>query len=146
MEIHLSRLIPGVFSMAAGLLGFRLVVEFIRGEYAIADEIRPLASLYRPSADWMTSERLQREFDAWSRNGYYPPRIEGRCETDGERFRPEWSPLPANTRFMTWWGMTRRDYERNGRAYTASGFSLESSTQYTDCRGVEKVQATWLRR
>lgn len=123
-----------------------IVLAAMAGVLVIADEVRPLASLYRPSAEWMTSERLQREFDAWSRNGYYPPRIEGRCETDGERFRADWTPLPPNTGFLTWWGITRRDYERNNRTCTASGFSLESTTRYTDCSGVEKLQATWLKK
>lgn len=122
------------------------VVAAAIGLLAIAYEAGPLAGLYRPSAQWMTFERFQRELNVWPGNGYYPPRIEGRCGTDGEQFRSDWKPIAPNTRFTAWFRLTRRDYERKSREYAASGYSLESTTQYTDCSGVEKVQATWLKR
>ncbi|MBI3370872.1 MAG: hypothetical protein HY017_03815 [Betaproteobacteria bacterium] len=131
---------------AGHVVAVATVLAAAAGLLAIVDEVGSLAGLYRPSAEWMTSERLQREFDAWSRNGYYPPRIEGGCGKDGERFRADWKPLPPNTGFLTWWGITRMNYERKNREYAASGFSLESTTQYTDCSGIEKVQATWVRK
>ncbi len=94
----------------------------------------------------MTGERFQREFNVWSRNGYYPPRIEGRCGADGEKFRSDWKPIAPSARFWAWYGMSRRDYERRNREYTASGFPLESTTQHIDCSGVERFQAIWLKK
>lgn len=102
-------------------------------------------SIMAPSADWMTRERYQRELDAWSMS-HYPPAIEGRCAGGREAFRSDWLPIPPHTRFMTWYNLTRGDYERKSIEYAASGYTLESTTQYTDCAGVAKFQATWLKR
>jgi hypothetical protein len=102
-------------------------------------------SIMAPSADWMTRERYQRELDVWSMS-HYPPAIEGRCAGGREAFRSDWQPIPPHTRFMTWYSLTRRDYERKSIEYAASGYTLESTTQYTDCAGVAKFQATWLKR
>jgi len=122
------------------------VLAAVMGFLAIVHEAGSPPSLYRPTEQWLTGERYQREFNVWSRNGYYPPRIEGRCGEDGEKFRSDWKPIAPSARFWAWYSMSRRDYERKNREYAASGFSLESTTQYTDCSGVEKVQAVWLKR
>ena len=102
-------------------------------------------SIMKPSATWMAPERYQREFDVWSMS-HYPPAIEGRCAGGREEYRSDWQPIPPRTAFMTWYGMSKRDYERKRSEYAASGYSLESTTRYTDCSGAEKVQATWLKR
>ena len=131
---------------AGQVLAAGSVLAAVIGFLAIAHQAGSPANLYWPASQWMTGERFQREFNVWSRNGYYPSRIEGRCGTDGEKFRSEWKPIAPSARFWAWYAMNRRDYERKNREYTASGFSLESTTQYTDCSGIEKVQAIWLKR
>ena len=102
-------------------------------------------SIMQPSAQWMASERFQRELDVWSMS-HYPPAIEGRCAGGREEYRSDWQPIPPNTRFIARWDMTARFYNLKNREYAAAGYALESTTRFTDCSGVEAVQATWLKR
>jgi hypothetical protein len=102
-------------------------------------------SIMQPSARWMASERYQRELDVWSMS-HYPPAIEGRCAGGREEYRSDWQPIPPNSRFIARWNMTSRFYDLKNREYTAMGYTLETSTRFTDCSGVETVQATWLKR
>jgi len=102
-------------------------------------------SIMQPSVRWMASERYQRELDAWSMS-HYPPAIEGRCAGGHEEYRSDWQPMPPNSRFIARWNMASRFYDLKNREYTAMGYTLETSTRFTDCSGVETVQATWLKK
>ncbi len=101
--------------------------------------------LMAPSAAWMTRARFQRELDVWSMS-HYPLAIEGRCAGGAEEYRSEWASIPPQTRFMAWYAMSGRHYEMKIREYAAQGYALESTTQYADCAGAAKHQATWLKK
>ena len=103
------------------------------------------AGILEPATGWMARERFARELDAWGSNGYYAVVIEGRCAQGGDEYRPDWKPIPTKTSFMTWYAMTPRHYQTRNTEYTASGYKLESTSEFTDCRGATSVQATWLK-
>lgn len=99
-----------------------------------------------PRAQWMTSVQYQRDFDARAPKGFYPREVEGRCEAGSEKYLPDWRPLPRGAAFFHYFGMTREGYDSRNRDYLARGFSLVSAKHFTDCSGVKRYQATWLRR
>lgn len=99
-----------------------------------------------PSSQWLTSAQLQREFDIWTRKGFYPREFEGRCEIDVEKFRADWKATPAGAMFFAYFGLSRQDYERKNREYGSSGYSVESVNQSEDCAGIDKYHAIWLKR
>jgi hypothetical protein len=103
------------------------------------------ASLFAPSAEWMTTERFRREFAAWSRS-HYPASIEGRCADGREEYRSEWTPVPEGTGYYAWYGVGRAWFDRRNREYAAQGFQLAAGSQFVDCAGAERFQGTWIRR
>jgi len=94
----------------------------------------------------MTSAQYQRDFDARAPKGFYPREVEGRCEVGSEKYLPDWTPLPRGAGFLHYFGMTREGYDNKNREYVAQGFSLVSVKRFRDCSGVQRYQATWLRR
>lgn len=101
--------------------------------------------VFAPSSEWLSRPRFQREFDVWSAS-HYPSSIQGRCAEGQELYRADWEPLPYGARFYSWYGMDRATFEKRGREYGVHGYRLEGGTQFSDCRGVERFQGTWLRR
>jgi hypothetical protein len=102
------------------------------------------ASLFAPSAGWMSGERFNREFAAWSPS-HYPASIEGRCAGGREEYRSEWIPVPDGARYYAWYGMGGDWLDRRSREYAAQGFRLEASSRFVDCAGAPRFQGTWLR-
>lgn len=121
----------------AAVLAVVLVVAAIVAVYA-----------YRPAprSEWMTSAQYQRDFDTRAPKGYYPQEVEGRCEAGSEKYLPDWRPQPPGAGFFSYFGLTREGYDNKNREYVAQGFSLVSVKHFRDCSGVERYQATWLRR
>jgi hypothetical protein len=106
------------------------------------------AYAYRLGArsEWMTSAQYQRDFDTRAPKGFYPQEVEGRCEAGSETYLPDWKPQPPGAAFFSYFGMTREGYDNKNREYAAQGFSLVSVKHFSDCSGVERYQATWLKR
>jgi len=106
------------------------------------------AYAYRPGSrsEWMTSAQYQRDFDTRAPKGFYPHEVEGRCEGGSEKYLPAWKPQPPGAAFFSYFGMPREGYDNKNREYVAQGFSLVSVKHFTDCSGVERYQATWLKR
>ncbi len=99
-----------------------------------------------PGSQWMTSAQFQREFDARAQKGFYPHQLEGECQSDGEKFRADWKANPSGAFFYAYYGMTRQDYDRRNQEYSSKGYSLESVNHFKDCSGIDRYQATWLKR
>jgi len=106
------------------------------------------AFAYRPGPgpEWLTSAQYQRDFDTRAPKGFYPQDVEGRCEAGGEMYLPDWKPQPAGAAFYSYFDLTREGYDNKNREYTAQGYSLVSMKHFKDCSGVERYQATWLKR
>lgn len=106
------------------------------------------AYAYRSAArsQWMTSAQYQRDFDTRAPKGFFPQEVEGRCEAGSEVYLPDWKPQPPGAAFLSYFGMSREGYDNKNREYLAQGFSLVSVKHFRDCSGVERYQATWLRR
>lgn len=106
------------------------------------------AKAYRavPGAQWMTSAQYQREFDARARDGFYPHQLEGECQSGAEKFRADWKAIPPGAAFLAHHGMTRQDYERRDQEYRSKDFAPGPLKQFKDCSGVDRYQATWLKR
>ena len=99
-----------------------------------------------PQFQGMTSAQYQREFDTRAQKGFYPHEVEGECQSDGEKFRAEWKAIPSGASFFAHHGMTRQDYERRNQEYPSKGYSLVSVKHFKDCAGIDRYQATWLKR
>ncbi len=106
------------------------------------------AKAYRtvPGSQWMTSAQYQREFDARAREGFYPHEVEGKCQSGAEKFRADWKATPPGAAFFAHHGMTRQDYERRDQEYRSKDFAPGPLRQFKDCSGVDRYQATWLKR
>ena len=99
-----------------------------------------------PRHQWMTSAQYQREFDTRAQKGFYPHEVEGECQSDGEKFRADWRAIPSGASFLAHHGMTRQDYDRRNHEYPTKGYALGSVNQFKDCSGIDRYQATWLKR
>ena len=96
--------------------------------------------------DWLTSAQYQHAFDKSVRDGFYPDKVEGRCENDSEQFRAEWKGIPLGAGFVSHHAMTKESYETRNQEYVSTGYILESVGKFKDCSGTERYQATWLKR
>ena len=99
-----------------------------------------------PNSQWITSAQYQREFDTRGPEGFYPHAVEGECQGGGVKFRPDWETIPSGASFFAHHDMTRQDYERRDQEYRSKGYALESVKHFKDCSGIDRYQATWLKR
>lgn len=97
-------------------------------------------------SEWMSSYQYQQEFNAKSQNGFYPSLVEGKCTSAGERFRVEWKTIPPGAFFASHHGLSKETYESTNAYYSSQGYSLEFMNTFKDCVGVDRYQATWLKR
>ena len=99
------------------------------------------------SAEWITPQQYQEAFDKQVRQGFYPHKVEGRCERGGVQFHVEWKAFPLGSAgFFAHHGVTREFYENKNREYLSSGHALESLSSFTDCEGNELYQANWFKK
>jgi len=96
--------------------------------------------------EWMTPYQYQMAFESKGREGFYPFKIEGRCRDDSVELRSQWKKLPFGTGFYSYNAMTKDVYEKENREQTAKGYSLETLNRFRDCAGIERYQATWLKK
>ncbi len=99
-----------------------------------------------PVSQWLTSGQFQQEFNAVTRSGWYPHQVEGRCEAGSEKYRAQWKAIPVGASFFSHFGMTREGYDGRTQDYGGQGYSLVSLKQFRDCSGIDRYQATWLKR
>ncbi len=128
----------------AGAIGVAAAAAFAAITYQAAQVGWLSASVLAPSAAWMSGERFQREFTAWSAS-HYPASIEGRCAGGRDEFRSEWTGLPEGTAYYAWYGMGRDWFERRSREYAEKGFRLEANSRFVGCAGADLFQGTWLK-
>jgi hypothetical protein len=129
----------------AAVIGLAAAAAFAAITYQATQVGWLSASLFAPSTAWMSGERFQREFAAWSPS-HYPASIEGRCEAGREEYRSGWTSRPEGAGFYAWYGMNQSWFDRRTRELAARGFRLEASTRFVDCAGAERFQGTWIRR
>ena len=96
-------------------------------------------------SNWMTSAQYQQDFNTRANAGFYPHKVDGKCQSGIEEFRAEWRKTPSGDRFLAHHGIDRGAYDSKNREYTSKGFSLVFVTTFTDCSGVDRYQATWLK-
>jgi len=95
-------------------------------------------------AQWLTSTQYQQVFNEQVREGRYPKTVEGRCENGSEQFRADWGRIPSGAGFYSHHALTKALYEARNGEYVSHGYSLQSITNFEDCSGVERYQATWI--
>lgn len=97
-------------------------------------------------AEWLTAAQYQQAFDKQVREGFYPDKVEGRCESDSEQFHVKWKGIPLGADFVSHHAITREFYESKNQEYVSHGYSLESLNKFKDCSGRDRYQATWFKR
>ena len=107
---------------------------------------QPFSQANANSTEWLTSAEYQKTLNKKVKDGFYPSRVEGRCDNDYEQFRAEWKGIPLGTRFFSHHGLTKESYETRNQEYISKGYSLISITTFRDCSGTERYQATWFKK
>lgn len=160
-HLHLVDEAAGMAAIEKGRLGRSLMIAAT----ALAALAATVAALYQlglvagndrkgaqqqvkamPKSQWLTADQYQQEFNTWARRGLYPQAVEGRCETGGEKYRADWKAVPPGASFFSYFGMTREGYDRRNQEYGVQGYSLASLKQFSDCSGIDRYQATWVKR
>jgi hypothetical protein len=96
-------------------------------------------------AQWLTLAQYQQVFNKQVREGFYPKTVEGRCEKGSEQFRADWTGIPLGASFHSHHALTKAFYEARNEEYISHGYSLQSVTNFKDCSGMERYQATWFK-
>lgn len=101
-----------------------------------------------PAAEtgWLTSAQYQKKFDSMLAEGFYPSKVEGRCEKDAEQFKGEWQAMSLSTAFVSRHGITKDSYAFVSSELTEKGYELKHLYIFKDCGGLERYQATWTYR
>lgn len=120
----------------AKILALATAIGFIVASGAHADD----------QSKWLTSAQYQQVFNKQVRDGFYPEKVEGRCENGSEQFRAAWNGIPLDVTFVAHHAMTKQFYEGKNLKYGSLGYSLESANQFMDCSGMERYQAVWLKK
>jgi hypothetical protein len=95
--------------------------------------------------EWLTAAQYQQAFDKHVQEGFYPDKVEGRCESGSEQFHVEWKGIPLGVGFFSHHAVTKEFYERKNQEYVSKGYSLESLNKFKDCSGRDRYQATWFK-
>ncbi|HEY5894736.1 MAG TPA: toll/interleukin-1 receptor domain-containing protein [Chthoniobacterales bacterium] len=142
-----------VLALGGALLGTAVYVLWPmvgeREKHLSADSITSVTKqpvTVEGSAEWLTAAQYQQAFDKKAEEGFYPYKVEGRCENESEQFRVEWKGIPLDAEFVSHHAITREFFETKNREYTSMGFSLESLNKFKDCAGRDRYQATWFKR
>lgn len=107
--------------------------------------LSPFAVNAEAWSQWMTSAQYQQAFNRRATQGFYPDRVEGKCESGIEQFRAEWSRIPSGGRFVSHHGIDREAYVSKNREYTSNrDYARVFVTTFRDCSGVQRYQATWI--
>lgn len=96
-----------------------------------------------PNKAWLDAAQLDQEFGRWRRTWIYPHRIVGQCHNSVEWYRVEWKVLDDGQRYYVYYGIPQETYERHDQNLRGRGYSLDSMTQFRDCSGKDRFQATW---
>jgi len=97
-------------------------------------------------AEWLTAAQYQQAFNKRVRDGFYPSKIQGRCESGSEQFHAAWKPIPLGTGFISHHGLPKESYERRNQAYVSKGYTLEALDKFKDCSNIDRYQATWAKK
>ena len=133
---------PGTTSSIRQALGWSVAIAVLAVAALVAFDFNRTAR----AAQWLTSAQFQREFDTVAPRGFYPGEVEGQCQADGEKYRADWKVQPEGAPFFAYFGMTLQNYELKDKEYRSQGYTLESVKHFKDCSGIERYQATWLKR
>ncbi|MGK2912900.1 MAG: hypothetical protein ACSLE5_00325 [Porticoccaceae bacterium] len=61
-------------------------------------------------------------------------------------FRADWKRRPPETAFASFRNMTQDGFKAKSDKLGATGYTLESVNNFKDCEGVDRYQATWVKR
>jgi len=129
-------------SWRAIIAGLATVIALGVGGFVIYER----ASQTIDKAEWLTSDQYQREFNKHVRDGFYPAKLEAKCESGYEQFHVEWKGLPLGVDFVSHHGVSKEFYESKNQEYVSNGYALESLNIAKDCSGKDMYQATWFKR
>lgn len=97
--------------------------------------------------DWLSAEDYQIEFDQQVARRFYPTVVEGRNEAGQSQFRGGFVPFPAGTFFFfSHHGIAREFYDQRNVELTSDGFTQIWVQSFTDASGIDRYQATWVKR
>jgi hypothetical protein len=130
-----------VFTFLAGIL-------FVAHDAGVigSDVWRVSRSTYggaMPNKAWLNAAQLDQELGRWRRTWIFPRRVVGQCHNNIEWYRVEWKVLDEGQRYYAYYGIPQETYERYGQDLLRRGYSLDSMTQFRDCSGKDRFQATW---
>jgi polyglycine hydrolase-like protein len=106
---------------------------------------QPVKAEASEKAEWLTAAQYQQAFDKQVKEGFYPDKVEGRCESGTEQFHAEWKGIPSGATFVSHHGITKEFYERRNQALVSKGYSLQSLNTFKNCSGANSYQATWFK-
>jgi len=95
--------------------------------------------------DWMTAAEFRQEVERRKVDNVHPAEIRGACRAGEERFRAAWQPSPAGASVQSYVGMAEALFSGRDSSFRASGYERVWLGEYTDCSGVKRFQATWLK-
>ncbi len=107
---------------------------------------QPVKAEGSEKAEWLTAAQYQQAFDKHVQEGFYPDKVEAKCENGYEQFHVEWKGRPLGAGFFSHHGITKEFYESKNQEYVSNGYSLESLNKFKDCSGRDRYQATWFKR
>ena len=142
----LSFIVGAVFIGLAIFLTLRGNDNQSSGDNADSSKSQPVKGEFSVKEEWMTAAQYQQAFNKRAREGFYPEKVEGRCEGSSEQFHVEWKGIPLGARFVSHHAITKERYERKNQEYVSKGYSLESLNKFKDCSGQDRYQATWFKR
>ena len=110
-----------------------------------AKTVAAVPPLSLATAQWMTTAERQAEYDRRNALGFRSHQVEGACQDGVVKYRGTWKPLEPGTRAASYTGMSREVFEYRDGDFTSQGYARVWLHHFTDCRGVERYQAVWLK-
>lgn len=118
--------------------------EFVKCVLEVDKRIRPSAT--HTESEWLTAAQYQNLWKRKSEDGFYPTTLEGKCEEGSEYFKVNsWKSLPLGAAYYSYHAMTAAFYADRLKTLSQDGYSLVYLSNFRDCSGGERSQATWFR-
>jgi Bacterial tandem repeat domain 1 len=97
-------------------------------------------------SDWLTQKQYDQVWEKKRKDGSYPTSVLGKCGSKTELFTAKWQELPHGTLFESWIVMSKSTYNEKQNALKNEGYKLDFESKFVDCAGVDRYQATWLKK
>lgn len=95
--------------------------------------------------EWTSSSELQKNFNRFTDNRFYPKKIEGRLHNGNIQYRAEFYPYPYNLdHFRANWAQSDLTYKKRREEYLAKGYREIFHHTFKDLNNKQTHQAIWL--